>query len=234
MTFFGISWEMDSESTTLLLLGLSLLFVFAHCAVQTRVHVPRAAGMLIVAMPWGISLLAGALCPDASIYNACTELKLLGSNSTEEPLGYFDTDGDECVYEERIPALCRPYFKDVKRCPNAEARRQLSAVQPTALNTCFHGQLMTSLNQKCTCPAHLPFSAFNTNRLPGRVYTTGCTINREESCTFDFWFIRWCQESTTRAARHPNEKNYFQVDCQRPLVIDVEGSNKLQCIDRAR
>lgn len=225
---------MDSESTTLLLLGLSLLFVFAHCAVQTRVHVPRAAGMLIVAMPWGISLLAGALCPDASIYNACTELKLLGSNSTEEPLGYFDTDGDECVYEERIPALCRPYFKDVKRCPNAEARRQLSAVQPTALNTCFHGQVMTSLNQRCTCPAHLPFSAFNTNRFPGSPpsFTTGCTINREEICSY-IWFWRVaCHESTTRNARYPNSnvQTHFQVNCQSPLVITVQGRNKLQCV----
>ena len=63
----------------------------------------------------------------ADIETECVKIKLLPANTSIAPNGYFDADGNECVYRPTISDVCLPYFKDVPACPpSPPSRRQLN------------------------------------------------------------------------------------------------------------
>ena len=58
---------------------------------------------------------------EADLKTECVRIQLTTNTSTYSH-GYFDADGTECVYSDRLPKVCEPYFKDVSRCPTTHSR----------------------------------------------------------------------------------------------------------------
>ena len=107
-----------SETTTLALMGYSLLLLFTFSLPLVRRLVPRVVVVALVLVPWAASLLSGALC--TGIDSKCAYLRL--TNNTAAAIGYYDGDGLPCVYRDKLRSECVGYFSDYASCPD---RRRL-------------------------------------------------------------------------------------------------------------
>ena len=111
---------------TVTTLALSV-FTLALAGVLPIVRRPRVVALL-VATPWAVALLVGALCAPQPIDPECMELERLNDTSTTLPNVGFRPDGSMCLYG--VPEKCAAYYAGVALCEET-SRRQLGEVVET-------------------------------------------------------------------------------------------------------
>ena len=90
---------------------------------------PRMVACSVCCFFWFVAacIFAGvfgwAYMRDPSLETQCVRIKLLpNTSSIDDANGYFDVNGNECVYRSTIPDVCVPYYKGIPDCP-ANGRR---------------------------------------------------------------------------------------------------------------
>lgn len=115
---------------TVTTLGLSV-FTLALAGVLPIARRPRVVALLVAA-PWAVALLVGALCAPQPIDPDCMELERLNDTLTTLPNVGFRPDGSMCLYD--VPEKCAAYYTGVAPCEET-SRRQLGEVTYNAVLT---------------------------------------------------------------------------------------------------